>query len=165
LPGGKAALLAIRKGGGFSDTDVGVLSLENGEWHTIIEGGTSPHYLSSGHLVYARAGALLSVPFDLEQLKTTGSPVKILEGVMTMSGAEFSLSADGSMAYIPGAGARPKFTLVWVDREGRAEALPLPPAAYSNPRLSPDSRRLVTTIVGQETGNEDIWVSDLLDPD
>ena len=65
------------------------------------------------------------------------------------------------MAYIPGTGARPKFTLVWVDREGRAEALPLPPAAYSYPRLSPNGGRLVTSIVEQEKGNDDIWVSDL----
>jgi serine/threonine protein kinase len=161
LPGGKAVLFTIGEEGGWNETNIAVLSLETNEWRTLIERGTNPHYLFTGHLVYARAGALLAVPFDLEQLQVTGSPVRILEGIMTMRGAEFSLSEEGSLVYLPGTGAFPVRTLVWVDRQGQSFALPLQARTYRFPRLSPDGLRLATSITGQQKGNVDVWVSEL----
>jgi len=160
LPGGAALLFVIRKGG-WSDTRIAVLSLKTGEWHTLVEGGTQPHYLSTGHLVYAQSGTLLAAPFDLEQLKITSPPVRVLEGVITRSGAEFSLSKDGSLAFIPGTSGWPKSTLYWVDRQGKAQSLPLEPLTYSVPRLSPDGRLFAIEIISQQKGNRDIWVCDL----
>lgn len=49
-------------------------------------------------------------------------------------------------------------TLVWVDRQGREEALPAPPRQYFQPRLSPDGTRVAVAIAGQDN---DIWVWDL----
>ena len=34
--------------------------------------GSDPHYLSSGHLVFTRAGRLYTAPFDLKRLEVTG---------------------------------------------------------------------------------------------
>jgi len=160
LPGGKALLFVVRKSG-WSDTHIAALSLETGQWHTLTEGGTIPHYLSTGHLVYAQSGALLAGRFDLERLKVTGSPKRILEGIITRSGAEFTLSKDGSLVYIPGMGGWPKSTLFWVDRQGEAKALPLSSLTYSMPRLSPNGRLLAIEIVSQQMGNRDIWVCNL----
>ena len=39
----------------------------------LIEGGTMPEYLDSGHLVFKRADALMAVPFDLRTLQVTGT--------------------------------------------------------------------------------------------
>ncbi len=161
LPGGKAVLFTIRKEGGWNETSIAVLSLETNEWHTLIERGTNPHYMFTGHMVYARAGALLAVPFDLERLQVTGSPVRILEGIMTMRGAEFSLSGDGSLVYLPGTGAFPARTLVWVERQGQSFALPLQASTYRCPRLSSDGLRLAISITGQQRGNVDVWISEL----
>ncbi len=160
LPGGAALLFVIRKGS-WSDTRIAALSLKTGEWHTLVEGGTRPHYLSTGHLVYAQSGMLLAAPFDLDQLKITNPPVRVLEGVITRSGAEFSLSRDGSLAFIPGTSGWPKSTLYWVDRQGNTQPLPLEPLTYSVPRLSPDGRIFAIDIISQEKGNRDIWVCDL----
>jgi serine/threonine-protein kinase len=161
LPGSKALLFTIGSGGGWSDTSVAVLSLETGRWHTLIEEGTSPYYLSTGYLVYARAGTILAVHFDLERLEVTGPPVRILEGVMTRIGAEFGLSEDGSLVYLPGIGGWPERTLVWVDRRGQTQSLRFPPRSYLGPRISPDGKRAVTSIPSRQKGNFDIWICEL----
>lgn len=62
--------------------------------------------------------------------------------------ANFDVSASGDLAYVPGVcdgGAR---TLVWVNRDGTAEAVPLAPKSYLHPRLSPDGRRLAIEVEG-----------------
>jgi hypothetical protein len=65
--------------------------------------------------------------------------------------ANFDVSASGDLVYIPGnceGGAR---TLVWVDRNGAAEPLPLAPKSYLHPRLPPDERRLAIEVEGPIT--------------
>jgi len=62
--------------------------------------------------------------------------------------ANFDVSASGDLAYVPGicdGGAR---TLVWVDRNGKAEPVPLAAKSYLHPRLSPDDRRLAIEVEG-----------------
>ena len=55
-------------------------------------------------------------------------------------------------------GLAPARTLVWVDRQGREEAIKAAPArAYVSPRLSPDGTRVALDIRDQEN---DIWVWD-----
>ncbi len=52
----------------------------------------------------------------------------------------------------------PTRTLVWVDRQGREEAIKAAPVrAYAYPRLSPDGTRMALDIRDQEN---DIWVWD-----
>ena len=66
--------------------------------------GNAAHYAPSGHLVYAEAGSLLAVPFDLARLELTGAPVPVVEDVkMTLNGdnAHFSFSRNGTLVYVP----------------------------------------------------------------
>jgi serine/threonine-protein kinase len=160
LPGGKAVLITIWTGNTSDSARIDVLSLVTGERQTLIEGGSYGRYFPSGHLVYARAGGLLAVPFDLKRLRVTGPPVPILEEV-TMSpitgAAEFGASADSSFAYVPGAETGVG-TLLWVDRQGAPRPLPAPPRVYMWPRLSPDGQRAAVGIVGGIAG---IWLYDL----
>ena len=58
----------------YDDAEIGVLSLDTGKKKILVQGGTSPHYSPSGHLIYARAGRLLAVPFDPDKLEVTGQP-------------------------------------------------------------------------------------------
>jgi hypothetical protein len=155
LPGGKAVLVTIWTATSFDTARIDLLSLETGKRRTLVEGGAYAQYVPSGHLVYARGGGLLAVPFDLKRLEVTGPPVPILEAVtMTSvtSAAEFGASADGSLAYVPGAEMSVERTLVWVDRKGAPEPLPAPPRAYMSPRLSPDGQRMAIAIVGPNPG-------------
>ena len=50
-------------------------------------------------------------------------------------------------------------TLVWVDRQGKEEALGAEPEGYSGLKISPDGTRVALTI--GTTGNQDIWIWDI----
>jgi serine/threonine-protein kinase len=162
LPGGKAVLFTVGTSGSWDNAQIVVQELETGQRRVLVEGGTSPRYAPTGHLVYARAGTLLAVPFDLERLEVSGATVPVIEGVVTeaLGGkALFSFSRNGSLLYVPGASPeQPDRTLVWVDRQGLAGVLPASPRRYKYPRLSPDGGRLAVNIVGPES---DVWLYDL----
>jgi hypothetical protein len=94
---------------------------------------------------------LLAVSFDAKRLEVTGHPFTILEGVLMSvnSGvANYDISASGDLVYVPGLADKGERTLVWVDRDGKAEAFPLPPRSYLHPRLSPDMRQLAVEVEG-----------------
>ena len=147
LPNGAGVLFVINiLVTSTNDDQIAVLDLRTGEYRVIIEAGTSPRYASSGHIVYAVGNTLRAVAFDAEQLAVTSDPVPVVEGVMVKANgtASFSMSQTGSLVYVNGtaADATGPRTAVWVDRDGREEALPLPPRPYQNPRLSPDGMHL-----------------------
>ena len=70
---------------------------------------------------------------------------------------QYAISDAGTLAYIPGvfAGsleADEGRTLVWVDRNGREESIPVPPRSYSYARVSPDGTELALMVVGENAG-------------
>ena len=144
----------------FDDASIALLSLETGEIHILLEGGSSARYSPTDHIIYARAGTLLAVPFDEAGLEVTGAPVQVLEGVSTSptSGpAQFSLTRDGSLIYAPGEPTGTDYRVVWVDRTGRATPLIDAPRAYYHARLSPDGRSLAVSV---NHANTSLWVYD-----
>jgi serine/threonine protein kinase/dipeptidyl aminopeptidase/acylaminoacyl peptidase len=162
LPGGQALMYTVASDGinSYDDARIDLSDLRTRERKTLITGGTSAAYSPSGHIVYARAGKLLAVAFDPSRRELTGEPFEVLDGVLMSSNtgaAEFSLSRRGDLAYVPGASASGRRTLVWVDRSGKTEPLPLPPAPYLYPRLSSDGRYLAVEIEGP---NHDFYVYD-----
>ena len=109
----------------------------------VIGPGSNPRYSPTGHVVYGVEGNLWAVAFDLSRLETVGDPVPVQEGVLTKASgaANFSVAENGSLVYLPAAAAADVGrTLVWVDREGREEAIPAPPAP---PRMSLRDYRLM----------------------
>ena len=119
----------------------------------LVRGGSNPRYSPTGHIVYGVGGTLRAVGFDLDGLEVTTNALPVLDGVITKGSgvANFSLSRDGTLVYMPGMGGEgsgPQRTLVWVDREGREELLALEPGSYSNPRVSPDGTRVAVVMDG-----------------
>jgi serine/threonine protein kinase len=163
LPGGKAVLFTIQTVSQttYDDSRIALLSLPTGKWHTLLEGGSYARYVPSGHIVYARAGSLMAVPFDLKRLQVSGEPVPIVEGVVTTAatsgGAEYDVGRSGLLAYVPGTARAPQSSLVWVDRQGASKKLPAPLNNYSAPRISPDGKLLALQIA---SGPSDIWIYD-----
>ncbi|HSZ20361.1 MAG TPA: protein kinase [Candidatus Acidoferrum sp.] len=148
LPGGNAVLLtvALETAPTWDDSLIEVQLLNTGERRVLIQGGTNPHYLATGHLVYIHAGTVMAAPFDLNRLEVTGPAVPVIEGVAERSigFGQFSVSRLGSLAYIPGTTEANQ--LVWIDRNGSSQTLPAPPRIYVQPRLSPDGRRIAVRI-------------------
>ena len=161
LPDGQSILLTVgTTGTNMERARIVLQSLSGGPRRTLVQGGTNPRYLSSGHIVYSTAGTLMAVPFNLATGTVTGAAVPVVDGVaQTPAGAaQFSVSPAGSLAYVAGGLRSPTRSLLWLDRGGRPTALPLPSRPYWSPRLSPDGRRIA---VGIEGATHDIWVSDV----
>jgi len=94
----------------------------------------------------------MAVPFDPQRLQTTGTAVPVIEGVLqfeTFGVAQYSISAAGSLAYIPAGVEGIQRRLVWVSRTGAEQALPAPPRPYDWPQISPDGRQVVVEISDQ----------------
>ena len=162
LPDGRNILLSVTDRGGFDQSHIAVLSLDTGKYQTVVEQGYHARYSRSGHIVYALGANLMAIPFDARRLITTGPPVPIVDGVRARTNTGemcFGVSSTGFLVYAPGGLARSaQLTLVWVDRTGKEEPLPVPPRAYTYPRLSPDGTRIAIDIRDQEN---DIWIWDL----
>ena len=89
----------------YDDALIDALNLETGERKTVFEGASSAVYAPSGHLIFGRHGSLWAVPFDIDALEATGTPVPVQSNVMGLrnSGVVFaSLAANGILAYIRG---------------------------------------------------------------
>ena len=171
LPGARAILASTSTNTTLQR--VVVVNPKTGERKVLLERAGIASYLpvkpgsSSGHIIYydPLSGSLMAVPFDAGALVLTGSPIPLLEDVRSITGpyGAFAFSESGTLAYVPGAALQgPRRTLVWVDRKGVEQPLPLPPRSYSNLRLSPDGERAVFTIFDPSTGRSDNWVYDLI---
>ena len=164
LPGGRAVLFTITAvTGGLDAAQVAVLDLQTGTRKILVRGGSHAHYVSSGHLVYAAAGTLRAVPFDLARLETRGTPVPVVPDVVTTGNRRRGRRGGGRRhagLRVGGgaAGGLTLRTLVWVDRQGRETPIAAPPRAYLYPRLSPDGTRIAVVAQDQE---QDLWVWDL----
>jgi hypothetical protein len=163
LPGGRAVLFTITAPGQIENAQVAVFDLKTGARKILIHGGSHAEYVETGHLVYAVAGTLRAVRFDLKRLEVMGDPVPVVERVMTKQtgAANFAVSRGGTLSYVPagaGSGAITPRSLVWVNRQGREDLIKAPPRAYVQPRLSPDGTRVALEIADQDY---DIWIWDL----
>jgi Tol biopolymer transport system component len=112
--------------------------------------------------VYAAAGTLRAVGFDLDRLAVIGTSVPLPERVMMLvtDTAEFNIARDtGSLVYVERSTVAAARTLVWVDRLGHEE--PVAEAgvrAYEYPRLSPDGTRVLVSISTQNLNDDNIWM-------
>ena len=171
IPGRGVVLFVISTESSVSNGQLAVLDLDTREVTDLGLRGTSPHYVSTGHVVYmAEDASVRAVPFDVSSLEVTGNPVPVVEDVVvkpSSGAANFSVSEQGRLVYGTGAGGggAPR-TLVWVDREGREELLgeAWPDDQYSYPRMSPDGESVAVGIAENTdnvTSPADLWVLDL----
>jgi serine/threonine-protein kinase len=158
LPGGRGVVFTITAfGRGLDSAQIAVLDSKTGDYKVVVSGGSHGMYVPSGHLVYGSGGTLRAIAFDLDRLEAIGSPVPVLPDVVTtqFGAVNFAASANGTVAYMPGATAANARTVVWVDRDGREEPLGLPVRPYQQVRLSPDGSRVALDIRDQQG---DIWL-------
>jgi serine/threonine-protein kinase len=169
LPGGKAVLFTIQSNRGT--TEIAVLDIASRKIQTLLRDANQASYVPTGHLLYTatgrafnvgeRRGTLYAVAFDPSALQILGEPAQVVQGIAVAGtgAANYSVSDNGVLAYMPSTAATSGRSLVRVSRDGREERLPLPDRAYFALRLSPDERRVALDIRDQES---DIWVWDLI---
>src|SRR5262249_10518425 len=81
LPGGRAIMFTLYQRGEFETAQIVVQALGSDRRHVVVERGADARYVPTGHLVYALAGTLLGVPFDVTRLAVTGEAVPLVENV------------------------------------------------------------------------------------
>jgi eukaryotic-like serine/threonine-protein kinase len=145
----------------YDNAQIIAQSLKTGARTTLVRGGHSPVYLSTGHLLYQHEGTLYAARFDARRMALTSLPAPVLEGVSSSAGGSLlSVSRDGTLVYFQGADiSNGSGTIVWLDAAGKQQELHSVPGNYSHLRLSPDNRRLAFALRTEE--GSDIWVKDL----
>ncbi len=161
LPGGRDVLFTSATDKG---SRVGLVSLDTGKRSVVSGLGDVLRavYLPSGVLVYAQAGGLMAVRFDVQEAQPLGDPVLVLKGLASVpdqGNAYFALADNATLAYLPGTPSG-NLELVWVDRQGQAESAVDDLQGYGYPQLTPQDNQLVVT-VGSEIGIRALWIYDL----
>ena len=169
LPAGKGILFTIMRHAWDVHPRVAVMELATRKWRVLLEDAADARYVATGRLAFLRQGTLMVVPFDPTSLVLTEQPLpaeaNIAQALNTgdagyeTAAGQFSISASSLMVYAAG-GILPdrNGSLVWVDRQGKAEAIASFKAPFFAPRLSPDGQRIAYSTLGME---HDAWVFDL----
>jgi serine/threonine-protein kinase len=160
LPDGRA-LLATLNQPATVNAELGVLSLESGEWHRLGP-GSQPQYLPSGHVVYhavgVREGEIHAVAFDRQALAFRGTPVAVVDSVLRAQNGGavyFAAAQNGTFIFAPGGYAR---TLVSVDRNGRRTPLSDDRRGFRHPEISHDGTKIAVTV---DPRPSQIWIYDM----
>jgi len=148
LPDGQT-VLADRSGSiGGDFGDIVRFNLHTLETKLLVRSGYGARYVPPGYVLFARAGSLMAVRFDLDRRETVGEPVAIASGV-TMESLfgmlHASSSSNGIVAYPPGADLSVG-KLAWIDRGGTVEYIDVPERVYGVVDLAPAGNRLAVHV-------------------
>ncbi len=163
LPGRRETLVTLwRAGEGLSDGhELALLDPQGGGVRQLGVRGFDAHYVSTGHLVFARPnGEVHMVPFSLAAAEVTGEPRRLVEGVWQGSGGatDFAVADDGMLVHVLGEADNGAGIGWLVDPSGATRPLPGAERTGAFPRVSPDGRYVAW---GATTALDDgIWVQD-----
>ena len=168
LPGGKGLLLSVTWKRDYPARFLAVYSFASGEVNGVIRDVSYGRYAPTGHLVFAMDGGLYAMAFDTDTLSHSGDYVDVSEPGMVVEGRnpyEWAFSPDGTLVYAPtSAEQHTKKKLVLVDRSGSEQQIDFPMTRHlTNPRLSPDGRRVAMGVVDERAynGHSNVWIHNL----
>ncbi|MDH3649093.1 MAG: hypothetical protein OEQ53_05380, partial [Saprospiraceae bacterium] len=140
-----------------SPKGIWAISLESGQQVKLLDKGSSPHFLPSGHLSFVEYGRLMVVPFDMKTMTIKGKIASIIDDLRTEALAgQMAVSSGGTLIYLPGSSAM-ESELVFRSTDGNEEVLPMRSDYYGACHISPNGEKL--TISNLNT--EDIHVYDM----
>ena len=134
-------------------------SLDSKESKFLLHAHASAQY-GSGHILFLRLNTLMAQPFNAQNLELTGEAFPIADPVQEYElslRSIFSASENGLLAYLEG-GSSTGRELIWFDRSGRKVGEVPGPDEYVSPRISPDGKKLLYTLVSP---NYEVWSYDM----
>ncbi|MGH8134988.1 MAG: protein kinase domain-containing protein, partial [Steroidobacteraceae bacterium] len=162
LAGRRTVLFTVWGSGKQIDhSDIAYVRLADQSRGTLIRGGYHPRYLERDALLFVRGGTLMSVGFDAETLRVTGTPRQRVSGLLANVNSQvafYETSNGPHLVYVQGSYEQPNRRLVWVDRRGRVEPASALRKPFSLPRISPDGTRVATWLQDDEVS---VWLLDL----
>jgi serine/threonine protein kinase len=157
LPGSRTVLFGVGNGPG----DEAKIVVEDVRTHArkdLVTGTMAFRYSPTGHIVYARGGAIFAQAFDVSQLAVAGAAIKIADGVVDRQAAEFAVSAAGDLAFVPANPQAQGSELVLVTLDGAVTATGQT-GTLEKPRFSRDGKWLSVIKWGNEPN---VWIYDLV---
>jgi Tol biopolymer transport system component len=164
LPDGRHVLYTttrLEKSGRRATPIVYAVSLGSNARREIARLNSRVVFTREGRVLFVHEGTLLAQTFDVGNLRLTGEPVRIADGVdyyRSTGAAAFSVSDAGTLVY---SGPGQATALAWFDRRGRETGAVGTPQMFGHLRLSPDGSRVAADVVDLRLGTSDIWVYDL----
>jgi serine/threonine protein kinase/Tol biopolymer transport system component len=161
LPGGDTVIATLENLSAETAGDhaIAAVDLQTGRVTRLVNGGTYPRYVTSGHLVFLRNNALVASRFDPRSLTVGDSPKTVIEPVFmepATPGGNFAVSASGTLAYAPGDATYFQRRLVTI-ADGAAQPVLDERRYFENPRTSPDGRRIAVMV---RSARDRVWAID-----
>jgi serine/threonine-protein kinase len=160
LPNTRTVLFSLFTG---TSSRLAALDLGSGHITRFDQAGFSSHWVDAGFVVVGTpGGGLLAVPFDKKRARPSGPPITIARDVSQpdVFVARAAVSRSGAIIYSQSGGALRR-NLLLVSRAGQVTRIPGETRIFSNPRISPDGRRLAIGITDPTSLSRDVWVLDL----
>ena len=160
--GSNMLLFAVWTGPGNDEHNVAIQEIGSKDHHILVKGGDAPRYVQNpGMLLYVRLGELFAVSWrpsnpDLGRAVPVAMSERINE-IGTEGSGNYAVSGAGTLAYVAGGRSLNAARLVWTERTGKVEPLPLPERDYENVMISPDGTRAIVQIRG---GKTELWIYD-----
>ena len=119
-------------------------------------------FADPGYVLYVSETVLMARPFDPVELRFTGEPRAIMDGVaQNIAVGIFSVSHNGVLVARP---PRRQATIRRVDRSGQSVGQIGEPDTMGSIRIAPDGERVAATRADPKAGTFDIWAHDLRRP-
>jgi eukaryotic-like serine/threonine-protein kinase len=161
LADGQALLFMAWTGPGLNEHRIEYLTLADGKRQVVARNADGPPAVVGGRLFYSgRQDTLLSAPWspshpNLEGVEPTALP--IFAAADNEGAGAYAVAANGTIVRLSGSPTRRLAKIVWVDRGGTIDPLPLPDRDYVSAAISPDGTRAAIQTRGD---SEDIWIYD-----
>lgn len=162
LPDGRHFLFTARS---YTTSNASIFagSLDSPQHKPILDVNSNAIYVP-GYLLFVRDRTLMAQPFNSKRLEFEGDPVPLAEKLVAydfnFSKGDFSLSANGVLAYKQSANGTADTQLAWYDRDGKKLSDLTTTGIADYPSLSPDGKLLAFGSFDQNGWA--IWQQDLV---
>jgi serine/threonine-protein kinase len=161
LPGQEAALMLDYSGRIRMDfSDVLWMDLETLETRVVLENAYDPRFVAPDRLLFARAGDIHAIGFDLERGEVRGEAEIVLRDVVlegTIGQVQYVISPTGTLAFVEGS-VLSSGGIAWIDRSGEEGFLSVPERSYGVLDLDPTDARIAVQVADFENY---VWMCDV----
>ncbi|HEU4690964.1 MAG TPA: protein kinase, partial [Vicinamibacterales bacterium] len=163
LPGSGRVMITIANGTTPPDFTTAAVDLGTRTITRVLEHASAARYVNTGHLLYASRGGLKAIGFNSQTLEVSSPALDLADlnvGVPADNGiGDYAVALSGTVAFLPPQARQRPSTLVWVDRDGTEEPIPVEAGPFMYARVSPNGRQIALDVIGAT--NRDIWILDV----